>query len=186
MARFAIKLNEADLARLNFKFNKLKNLDRREFSKQIAITAKSAEATMIKKIKSIPFNNSLGGLAQGVNSEISNKKAVIENFKKYAPFIEFGTGREVDLTDMIDFGIPASYARQFKGRGFKGKKSVFMGSRIGWRTIQFPIHIKPKPFFFISIMQELKNLLSRLDKIIKNDIKCMKLYIISDKNIFYF
>ena len=33
----------------------------------------------------------------------------------YAPYVEFGTGGNVTLDDMLELGIPASYAEQFKG-----------------------------------------------------------------------
>ena len=63
--------------------------------------------------------------------------------------MEFGTGRLVDLEDLTDLGLPASYAMQFKGKGIK------------------EVNLPARPFFFSSVRIELKKLLDRLDKTIK-------------------
>ena len=69
------------------------------------------------------------------------------------PYVEFGTGGSVDLTDMLELGIPASYAAQFKGKGIKN------------------VNLPARPFFFNAARIGLKNLLVRLNGEIKKAIK---------------
>ena len=66
--------------------------------------------------------------------------------KNYAPYVEFGTGSKVDLTDMLALGIPSSYAAQFKGKGIK------------------KINLPARPFLFNSARKGLQMLLLRLTK----------------------
>jgi hypothetical protein len=63
--------------------------------------------------------------------------------KKYAPYVEFGTGGLVKVPPELQ-----EYALQFKGRGVK------------------KINIKPQPYFFNSFFEERPKLLARLRKII--------------------
>jgi phage gpG-like protein len=91
-----------------------------------------------------------GGLKQSIKTFHSGKKAFVEAGKKYAPFVEFGTGSKVDLTDMKALGIPESYAKQFKGKGIRD------------------INLPARPFLFPSARTEFLNLLKRItDKLKK-------------------
>jgi hypothetical protein len=71
----------------------------------------------------------------------------------YAPYVEFGTGGSVDLTDMTELGIPESYAAQFKGKGIRD------------------VNLPARPFFFSSARIGFKNLLNRLNGEIQKAIK---------------
>lgn len=70
---------------------------------------------------------------------------------KYAPYMEFGTGRKVNLTQLRAAGFPDSYAAQFKGRGIK------------------QVNIQPKPFFFPSVNEETPKLFNRIQKTLKRN-----------------
>lgn len=94
-----------------------------------------------------------GELQKGIRGEKQGKQAVVMSAAKYSPYVEFGTGRMVDLDDMQQLGIPDSYAAQFKGKGIR------------------EVNLPARPFFFNSVRIELQKGLvrikDRLDKITK-------------------
>ncbi len=167
-----IKINNRDLKKLNKKINELKKLSDKGLSTELGTTVALADARMKRTISGSGFKKSRGGLKQGQNYGKSGDEAYVENVTHYSPYIEFGIGRGVDLSEMKELGIPSSYARQFKGKGFKGTIPVNLGTRGNpiWRQITFPQHRAPKPFFFPALRIELEKLLNRLNKRIK-DIK---------------
>lgn len=65
---------------------------------------------------------------------------------KYAPYMEFGTGKLVNLRELIRAGFPTSYAAQFKGKGVK------------------QVNIQPRPFLFPSYNNEVPKLRKRIRK----------------------
>lgn len=142
------KINSSDLGLLQSKINSLKKLASQEVSNEIGKTAFGIER---RAKRTVPVDT--GGLKQSIKTFHSGKKAFVEAGKKYAPFIEFGTGSKVDLTDMEELGIPKSYALQFKG---KGKRNV---------------NIRPQPFLFPSARIEFLNLLKKLESKISKIIK---------------
>lgn len=68
---------------------------------------------------------------------------------RYAPYVEFGTGRKVNLTELRKAGFPDSFAAQFKGRGIR------------------QVNLRPRPFFFPSVNEETPKLKRRLDQTLK-------------------
>lgn len=135
-----IKINNSDLKALTKKLDALKELSQKEFSNEIGATA-AFSSTRAKKVA--PLDE--GGLRQSIGfSKIGNKAAVFARVH-YAPYVEFGTGKKVDLDDMRQLGIPDSYAAQFKGKGIR------------------EVNLPARPFFFPSIRIELRKLLKRLD-----------------------
>ncbi len=90
--------------------------------------------------------NDTGALKQSITPEISGKTVSVVANKKYAPYIEFGTGATVNIDDMLQLGIPSSYAMQFKGKGIR------------------QVNLPARPFLFSSARKELKNLMNRLTK----------------------
>lgn len=167
-----IKINNSDLKQLNRKINELKKLSDRGLSTELGTTVALADARMKRTISGAGFKESKGGLIQGQNFGKSGNEAFVENVTNYSPYIEFGIGKGVDLSEMRELGIPASYAAQFKGKGFTGTIPVNLGTKENpnWRKVTFPQDRAPKPFFFPAVRVELKNLLDRLIKRIK-DIK---------------
>ena len=59
----------------------------------------------------------------------------------------------VKLDDMLELGIPASYAQQFKGKGIK------------------EVNLPARPYFFSSAREGLNDLFMRLKKQLRNSVK---------------
>ena len=139
------KIDQKDLRLLKKKIKSLKDFSGQTLSSEIGKTAFAIERRSKRKV---PVDT--GGLKQSIKTFHSEKKAFVEAGKKYAPFVEFGTGSKVDLTDMKALGIPESYAKQFKGKGIRD------------------INLPARPFLFPSARTEFLNLLKRItDKLKK-------------------
>lgn len=80
------------------------------------------------------LKNSLYQESQGLNGEVGAKM-------HYSPYVEFGTGTEVDVPSGLE-----DYALQFKG---EGKKQV---------------NIPARPYLFNSAFEEVKTLIDKLRK----------------------
>jgi len=114
---------------------------------------------VVKKAKQrVPKDLGGGGNLAG-EIGYNKEQGLIFAAKLYAPFVEFGTGELVRIPPGLE-----EYAAQFKGRGFKGKKAVFIKDR--WVTLNFPISLKARPFFFNSFFEEKPKLLDRLKKLL--------------------
>lgn len=165
-----IKINNRDLAQLQKKIVKLRKLSERDLSTELGTTVAKSDARMKRTISGAGFKDSKGGLVQGQNFGKSGNQAFVENNTNYSPYIEFGIGKGVDLSEMRELGIPASYAAQFKGKGFTGTIPVNLGTRENpnWRQVTFPQDRAPKPFFFPAVRIELQALLTRITNRIKN------------------
>ena len=136
-----IKLNQSDLNNLNRKIAFFKGFDKRVLSTELGRTALDI-AREAKKTVRYQF----GGLRQSITPEISGKTVSVVVNKKYAPYVEFGTGASVNIDDMLQLGIPSSYAMQFKGKGIR------------------EVNLPARPFLFSSARKELRNLMNRLTK----------------------
>ena len=79
-----------------------------------------------------------------ITPEISGKTVSVVVNKKYAPYIEFGTGSTVSLDDMLQLGIPSGYAMQFKGKGIR------------------EVNLPARPFLFSSARKELRSVTGSL------------------------
>lgn len=123
------KISQTHLKALNKKIAKLKSLSEQELSN--GVTAIAFDAARIAK-QNVVVNKS--SLKNSISAGKVDKNTVA--FKasiKYAPYVEYGTGRLVSLSDMEELGIPASYAAQFKGKGIK------------------EVNLPARPFFFSSL-----------------------------------
>jgi phage gpG-like protein len=139
------KIDQKDLRLLKKKIKSLKDYSGQTLSSEIGKTGFAIERRSKRKV---PVDT--GGLKQSIKTYHSGKKAFVEAGKNYAPYIEFGTGSKVDLTDMKGLGIPESYAKQFKGKGIRD------------------INLPARPFLFPSARTEFLNLLKRItDKLKK-------------------
>ena len=143
-----IKINQSDLRSLKKKMDNLRAFDKQVLSNEIG-----KSALEISKIAKQNVVVDKGNLKQSIKAERKGKTAEVVAGAKYAPYVEFGTGGSVDLTDMLELGIPASYAAQFKGKGIKN------------------VNLPARPFFFNAARIGLKNLLVRLNGEIKKAIK---------------
>tara|TARA_R110002096_G_scaffold21294_1_gene69303 strand:+ start:458 stop:895 length:438 start_codon:yes stop_codon:yes gene_type:complete len=144
----SVKINQSDLAKLKSKLNNLRAFDKKTLSNELGKTA----FDIARKAKqSAPVDN--GTLKQSIRTELKGKTVEVIAGAHYAPYIEFGTGGQVKLDDMLELGIPASYAEQFKGRGLRN------------------VNLPARPFFFSSAREGLKNLLVRLNNELDKAIK---------------
>lgn len=148
----SVKIKKSDLNELNQKLDKLKSFSKEGLSKEVAHTA---ALSVVRMQKNVPVDkNALRG---GIAFDERGKLARIFSKKIYSPFVEFGTRgkdgnkKNLKFTDMLQLGIPKSYAEQFKANPLKK-----------------PTNQKAQPFFFSSIRVELKNLLDRLDNRLNN------------------
>ena len=139
-----VKINQADLAKLNKKLAQLQKFSKQELSNEIGRGAME----IVGRAKQSAAKDT-GALRQSINSEASGKGVAVYANANYAPYIEFGTGSQVSLADMKELGIPDSYAAQFKGKGIK------------------EINLPARPFFFSSARVGFNNMLKRVDKKLK-------------------
>lgn len=136
-----VKIKNNDLKQLQQKLKKLKSISQQEFSNEIGLTAAKSSLRMKS---TVPVDT--GFLKQSIFYGAQKSKAILRAKAKYAPYVEFGTGRLVDLTDLKELGLPESYAARFKGKGLK------------------QVNLPARPYFFSSIRYEFKKLLDRLDE----------------------
>ena len=145
-----IKINQNDLMKLSKKLDKMRAFESKTVSNELGKTG--LEIVRLAK-REVRYDN--GDLRKSISSETNKttKSVVIQALAHYAPYVEFGTGGRVDLTDMTELGIPESYAAQFKGKGIKD------------------VNLPARPFFFSSARIGFKNLLNRLNGEIQKAIK---------------
>ena len=140
-----ITINEGDLNSLKKKIQQLGQLAAKELSNELAYTAAFAVQGMKVDVK-----KDTGNLMQSIFYErIGTNRVSIFAKAPYAPYVEFGTGRKVDLSHLKALGFNDSYAAQFKGKGIK------------------EVVLPARPFFFTNIKKELNKLEIRLDNKIK-------------------
>lgn len=130
-----MKINSSDLAQLKKKLNNLRAFDKKTLSNELGRAAMDI-ARLAKQ--NAPVDK--GTLKQSIKSERKGKTVEVIAGANYAPYVEFGTGGMVDLDDMLQLGIPASYAAQFKGKGIKevnlpARPFFFSSARIGFKTL---------------------------------------------------
>lgn len=142
-----MKINSSDLAQLKKKLNNLRAFDKKTLSNELGRAAMDI-ARLAKQ--NAPVDK--GTLKQSIKSERKGKTVEVIAGAHYSPYVEFGTGGMVDLDDMLQLGIPASYAAQFKGKGIK------------------EVNLPARPFFFSSARIGFKTLLNRLKGELNNAI----------------
>ena len=141
-----IKINQSDLNKLKNKLDKMRAFESKTLSNELGKTG--LEIVRLAK-REVRYDN--GDLRKSISAETNKttKSVVIQALAHYAPYVEFGTGGSVDLTDMIELGIPPSYAAQFKGKGIR------------------EVNLPARPFFFSSARVGFNNMLKRVDKKLK-------------------
>jgi hypothetical protein len=141
-----IKVDKNSLTMLRNKIKQLQDLSKKELSNELGTTAFKATQRM-----KMTAPHDTGNLIQSIRSERVDQTSIeIRAGAKYAPYMEFGTGRGVTLKFLKDAGFPETYAAQFKGKG-KGRGFVYA-----------------RPFFFPALRVEFDQLITRLDRKIKN------------------
>ncbi len=143
-----IKIDQSDLSKLKKKLDNLRAFESQKLSNELGKTALEIVSLAKKQVKA-----PTGTLRNTIKAERKGKTVEVIAGAHYAPYVEFGTGGSVDLNDMLQLGIPASYAAQFKGKGIRD------------------VNLPARPFFFSSGRIGFKNLLNRLNGEIKKAIK---------------
>nr|AKH47405.1 phage protein, HK97 gp10 family [uncultured marine virus] len=147
----SVKISATDLKKLNKKLDNLKKFDKQTLSNELGRTGLDIAS---KAKKAAPVGKEAGGtLRQSIKSERKGKSVEVIAGANYAPYIEFGTGGMVKLDDMLELGIPASYAEQFKGKGIK------------------EVNLPARPYFFSSAREGLNDLFIRLKKELRKSVK---------------
>mgnify|MGYP003641592241 CR=1 FL=1 len=144
----SVKISATDLKNLNKKLDNLKKFDKQTLSNELGRTGLDIAS---KAKKAAPVDK--GTLKQSIKSERKGKSVEVIAGANYAPYIEFGTGGMVKLDDMLELGIPASYAEQFKGKGIK------------------EVNLPARPYFFSSAREGLNDLFMRLKKELRKSVK---------------
>jgi hypothetical protein len=153
----SIKINSADMKQLQRKIEQLKKIDSSILGNEIGKSAFLIDQQAKKNISAAGFSHSKGGLTKGQKFNLNKaaKEVEILNDTKYSAFIEFGTRHKpIKLDDMLELGIPASYAAQFKANPLKK-----------------PTNVTAKPFFFSAVRVGFRSLLKQLDRQIKKAMK---------------
>ena len=143
-----IKINQNDLLKLKNKLDKMRAFESKTLSNELGKTG--LEIVRLAK-REVPAPT--GTLRNSISTQKSGKSVNVVATANYAPYVEFGTGGSVDLTDMTELRIPESYAAQFKGKGIR------------------EVNLPARPFFFSSARIGFKNLLNRLNGEIQKAIK---------------
>lgn len=123
------------------KLARLAKQNQDEAKQAIAETAINIERKAKDNLASLPFKKSVGGIMQSAYILYGNDRlsADVGFAKHYAPYIEYGTGTNVDVPQGFE-----DYAIQFIGDGIK------------------QVNIKPMPYFHPAIQSELQNLKRKL------------------------
>ena len=143
-----IKINQSDLSQLKKKLDNLRAFDKKTLSNELG----RASMDIVRMAKQNVVVDK-GPLKQSIKAERKGKTVEVIAGANYAPYVEFGTGGMVNLDDMVQLGIPPSYAAQFKGKGIK------------------EVNLPARPFFFNAARIGLRNLLVRLKGELNNAIK---------------
>jgi len=143
-----LKIDQSDLNKLKNKLDKMRAFESKTLSNELGKTG--MEIVRLAK-REVRYVN--GDLRNSISAQRSGKSINVVALAHYAPYVEFGTGGRVNLTDMTELGIPPSYAAQFKGKGIR------------------EVNLPARPFFFSSARIGFKNLLNRLNGEIKKAIK---------------
>lgn len=118
----------------------------KEIAKDLAETAINIDREAKQRA---PVNNSFLRNGQYIEKRRGGLTYNIGNRMPYAPYQEFGTGRKVSLAELTKTGLPPAFAAKFRGKGIK------------------QVNIKPQPFFFPAVNQELPKSKKRFEQTIK-------------------
>ena len=149
MAKFQytrVYVDPIDLKELESKMKSLFKLSKQELSNEVGTWGLTTQRLAKERV---PKDNN--DLMKSIKAQRKGDEAVVEAKMKYAPYVEFGTGQLVDLSELDELGIPESYAEQFRG-----KKEVNLPAR---------------PYLYNSARQALREMLSNMNRKIKNIVK---------------
>jgi len=127
------KLEQGSYSKLLVKLKTMEKYSKAELQKDIFEIGLNAA---LKSKMTAPVDT--GNLKRLISAQKVAKGVEIFSKAPYSPYMEFGTGRYVDVSDLKDLGFPGSYAKQFKCKGIKS------------------VNIQPQPYFFSGISEALE------------------------------
>ena len=138
---FNIRIEGLDTA-LN-RLGKLAQQNQTLAKQAINETAVNIERKAKQNLAALPFKDSTGGIAQSgyILYDSQGFGAEVGFNKHYAPYIEYGTGTNVDVPQGFE-----DFAMQFIGAGVR------------------QVNIKPMPYFHPAVNSELANLKAKLQR----------------------
>lgn len=151
MAQFQytrVYVDPIDLKELESKMKRLFKLSKQELSNEVGTWGLTTQRLAKERVP-----RDTGDLMKSIKAQRKGDEAVVEAGMKYAPYVEFGTGRNVDLSELKELEIPESYAAQFKGKGIK------------------EVNLPARPYLYNSARQALHEMLSNMNRKIKNIVK---------------
>lgn len=134
-----MSISQSDFNLLNKKLNRLKRESKTGLDLALRDTSKKMEE--IAKSRVVVDT---GKLKQSISSSPVSGGYEFTATKKYAPYIEFGTGGLVDVEDAAKLGVPPSLIKQI----FQGKRKHNM---------------HPQPFFYSSARMAFQMLKTKLE-----------------------
>lgn len=143
------KVNIRDLNRMSSKFRRLQTNLKREVAGDLSTAAINVDRGAKERA---PVDE--GRLRASIYFEKRRSNGLLWEVGakvKYAPYMEFGTGRKVNLNQLRAAGFPESFAAQFRGRGIK------------------QVNIRPQPFLFPSVNEETPKLYKRIKKTLQKN-----------------
>ena len=149
MAKFQytrVYVDPVDLKELDQKMKRLFKLSKKELSTEVGTWGTTT--TRLAKER-VPRDTS--DLKKSISGRREGDQAVVEAKMKYAPYVEFGTGQGVDLSELKELGISESYAEKFRG-----KKKVDLPAR---------------PYLYNSAREALREMLSNMNRKSKKIVK---------------
>ena len=152
MSKNKVEINKKDLKALQKRFDSLEKFDK-YLDKELSVTVKESENSA-----AMAFNANWGqrtgsgfsSITSGRNKKLSH---YVEAEKKYMPFLEWGTRRlfnPSNLRFLDDLGIPRSYAKSFMASPLKKETNI-----------------PARPYFFPARKRAIKNLNKRIEKRLK-------------------
>lgn len=147
-----VKVPQNEINRIAEKAQRFRKKTKLEVATELARSAYRIDANAKARLQRRTTN--FGFLAANMRVEKLQKDGLvwdIASTANYSAYVEFGTGRLVDLKDLVRAGFPESFALQFKGKGVK------------------KINLPPQKFFFGTIANEQPKLLSRLRETLKRN-----------------
>jgi phage gpG-like protein len=143
-----VYVDPVDLKEIDQKMKRLFKISKQELSTEVGIWGTTT--TRLAKER-VPKDTN--HLMKSISGRREGDQAVVEAKANYAPYVEFGTGRNVDLSELDELKIPRKYADEFKG---KGKREVNLPAR---------------PYLYNSAREALRDMLSNMNRKIKNIVR---------------
>jgi len=122
-----------------------------DIAKDLAESAYKLDANIKSRLQR--RTTDFGGIVSQIKVEKYSRGLTWEvtSGANYSAYVEFGTGKNVDLKDLVRAGFPESFAMQFKGKGIK------------------EVNLEPQNFFYGAVANEMPKLLEKLKETLEKN-----------------